>query len=915
MYYRTDANGHYTCGPMRREFWWYRKTIGLPDDRGRVQGLQDNSGGWTNTDVVFQGNGGYAFDLFSFHNQGFGGYIGPGSVNLTKAIGNVGFRKFHVSLDRDVFTFYVWGKEDTKLYSINSFMLLNLSGEGLADERYGTGFPIKDDSWQPVSLEDQSARDLSLLNEHRLQILRRKNIVNESLEALHGRTSDFLREGKGMAAMISEWRVYSPLKRSIDDIVKAAVILLLLIVPFAFVLERLLIGANLIYKQILGFAVFFMLTFALLYSVHPAFDIAGTPIIIFLAFVIIITSGYVIFVIMQRFKTEVMRMQGLETSLHQADVSRFNTLLAAVALGISTMRRRPLRTALTSVTIILLTFTILCFSSFTSEIGVAKAYKGQLCPDKSMLLHTKDWSVVNPRLMEIVRSLADDSVQVFGRYWLSSSLWDIAHDSEPLKIVLATEGMTAHTTIDAVMGLDPRELGLKQGLDECLVGDPSLLESDGVFLASSVLERLGLEVGDPVCIKGYRLRVAGYIDSRRMMDITQVDGSPLLPVDYSSIKNIMTSQDDIWSVIQSMDSTQFTSVPVEMVAITSGRMVRRLDGNLRSIVAYPRGDLDLEQLAEDAAIVFPDYVYVGLDDGVYAAYFTNELSFTGIGDIVAPLLLGGLIIFMTMLASVADREREIYSFSALGLAPPHVASLFFAEAAVYSVVGGLGGYLFSQVVVKALTWLSEFGWVRVPELNPSSLTAIVTILIVMAVTLVSTIYPAIKASRSANPGIQRAWRMPPAQGDLLEVTFPFTVSEYDLTGIVAFLAEHFVNFGDSTLGTFSAQDVEIFEDPERRAPALRAGIWLAPFDLGISERFTMTSGPSGIEGVAEVRIRITRTSGSPGSWYRSNKTFLEDLRRQFLIWRTVDQTHAETYRNHTLQLLSGAATPTVNPDS
>ena len=901
---RSDQLGYMAYGPLRR--WRTRKTIMSPGPNGGVLSMNDISQPTGDSHVVFQGNGGHIFNVFNFHNQNFKSYFAPGHVKLMKSVGNVAFRRYHTSLTRDVLSFFVWGKDNTQLYHVNSFMLLNLSEEGLAEKRYGEGFAIKDRSWAAVDVEERSAMDLHLLNESRLKVLRRKNIVNESLEVLHGKTAELLKGGKRLAAMICEWRVYSPLKGSIDDIVKAAVILLLMIVPFAFVLERLLVGATIVYKQIAGFGVFFALTFAVLYAVHPAFDIAGTPIIIFLAFVIIIASGYVIFVIMQRFKGEIMRIQGLETSLHQADVSRFNTLIAAVSLGISTMRRRPLRTVLTSVTIILLTFTILCFSSFNTEIGVIMSYKGQLCSDRSILVHTKDWSALHPRNVQLIESLGEGKMKVFGRYWLSSSLADVVQNREPLKVIVSDVEMRKHTALDAVMGLDPDEIPLKRGLRECLDGDVELLRSNGVFLAPMTIEKLGLRAGDTVYVRGRRCVLAGAVNVDKMAGMVHLDGSPFMPVDYSSIKNIMTSQDDIGTVIESMDSTQFTSVPPEMVALTSNRMVALLDGDLRSVVAYATEAVDLQPLVEEVALVFGDFVYVGLKDGVYAAYFTDELSFSGLGDIVAPLLLGGLIIFTTMLASVVDREREIYAFSALGLAPPHVASLFFAEASVYAIIGGLGGYLFSQVVVKFLALLSRFGWVRVPELNPSSLTAIVTILIVMAVTLISTIYPAIKASKSANPGIQRAWRMPAAQGDLLDVTFPFTVSEYDLTGIVSFLKEHFVNFGDSTLGTFSSKEARVFLDQEQQAPALRSDIWLAPFDLGISQKFTLTSAPSGIEGIAEVRIHIERLSGSPGSWYRSNKMFLEDLRRQFLIWRTVSHDHAEMYRNRSLEELGAA---------
>ena len=52
------------------------------------------------------------------------------------------------------------------------------------------------------------------------------------------------------------------------------------------------------------------------------------------------------------------------------------------------------------------------------------------------------------------------------------------------------------------------------------------------------------------------------------------------------------------------------------------------------------------------------------------------------------------------------------------------------------------------------------------------------------------------ASRSANPGLLRTWRPPPPKDDVYDIVFPFTVSEYDLTGVVSFLKEHFNNFSD-----------------------------------------------------------------------------------------------------------------------
>jgi hypothetical protein len=255
-----------------------------------------------------------------------------------------------------------------------------------------------------------------------------------------------------------------------------------------------------------------------------------------------------------------------------------------------------------------------------------------------------------------------------------------------------------------------------------------------------------------------------------------------------------------------------------------------------------------------------------------------------------------------MLGSVADREREIYTFSALGLAPKHVATLFFAESLVYSLLGGMGGYLLAQATLKLLTMLAGYGLVVVPEMNMSSTNTIFTILIVMGTVLISALYPALKASRSANPGLMRSWRPPAPQGNVLDLVFPFTVSEYDITGVVSFLKEHFDAHSDTGLGRFLACDTHIVRD-ESSALGLTSHMALAPFDLGVGQKFALRSVPSEIAGIDEVNIRLERMSGQPKDWQRLYKVFLDDLRQQFLIWRSLSHETMEVYRRQTLTAL------------
>jgi hypothetical protein len=76
---------------------------------------------------------------------------------------------------------------------------------------------------------------------------------------------------------------------------------------------------------------------------------------------------------------------------------------------------------------------------------------------------------------------------------------------------------------------------------------------------------------------------------------------------------------------------------------------------------------------------------------------------------------------------------------------------------------------------------------------------------------------------------------------------------------------------------------------------LRANVWLAPFDFGIMQTVDVQFCPAreGRE-FLEVHITLHRMSGESGVWQRLNTSFLHELRKQLLIWRSLDDaTHEQ----------------------
>lgn len=808
--------------------------------------------------------------------------------------------------------FYTDEEESFKVYAKSGLLLLGSTEENPR----GTGVPLSDHLYAFNTLR-QTAHDYLLLNESRLQILRDKNIVNDSLESLHAdavehwESSVAYRDSRenakataheAFSAGISS-RVAPALRDVTNDMVRAVVLLLLLILPFAFIMERLFISATSIYRQVIGFVGFFLGSFILLYMVHPAFQVATSPLIIFLAFVIILLSGLVIGIVMSKFKKELRAMQGLSTSAHGV-ASDSSTGLAAVLIGISGMRNRPLKTFLTGLTVILLTFAIVVFASFTPSTGVTTEYAGKGDGPNRIELHRFSGLELPTMLHGALSALYADEWNIYSREAFFRGPLNTAQGE--LLIAYNPENKKWQR-LQGMVGFDPAELKHNATLAAAL---PGFATYEGalppLYLGESITEAMGLTVGDTVKINGIGYHFSGVMDATALEQAEYLDRSKLMPPDFeASISEIGqgsgTADSDELTDDAHVDTTRFTYCSARSVGITTIGSLAQLNApnqpaRMNAIVMYAGDGASVNTTAEEVAKMFVGPVMAKTVEGAYKFFFSQSLQATGFSVVIVPLLLGGLIIFNSLLGSIVEREKEIFTYSAMGLSPPSVGALFFAESGVYAILGGMGGYLVSQVVAKLVSVGGEMGLFVPPEMNFSSLSSVMTSFVVMGMVMVSTIYPAIKAGRSANPGVARKWKMPAPVDGKMDFVFPFTVSAEDMGGILAFVGEHFENHGDSSIGSFAASGVELFKVDDEDNLGIRADISLAPFDLGVMQKFSMSARPSEIEGIDEIFVQLHKESGTDGAWLRGNRVFVNDLREQFLLWRSLPVETVMHYR-------------------
>lgn len=819
--------------------------------------------------------------------------VPPDQVMVYNGRANTELREFHGSSDQGVYVIQSGQASGFKLIAPGTLVLGNQDQSPL-----GYGHPPDSD---PINVAAASANDIWRLNESRLDRLRRHGIdlpwieqthtLAQSLldDAQHADSKDLQHSSQVISATYSN-RVYQPIRDVTNDLIRSVVILLMLAIPFAYACERLIFGSGDVFRQIISFSCIFLATFAILFWVHPAFRFAGYPLIVLLAFLIIVMSSLVIWIMWSKFEYEMRRFHGVATASHQNTRDARATVSAAIAQGIATMKRRPLRTFLTMATIAILTFTVLFFGSFSAEPSVRWINKGVNGHAPMVVARPAPASPWRSELLETLRAQFDDQALIYSRSWgVASSESPWAGRTPDQKLLISK----------AWIGVPPEDLDALPQLQHAMQGDiPGFRNQGGIMLPGQIDPDW---IGKPCWFMDRSYIIRGSFDPEKLANIRTADDATLLALDISEMRAQLEHEfpGDPTAVNQRLvdiDAGMYPTIDASQSVLISTANRHHPENQLQSVVFMARREDDVRPLASQLAILLDRTLFANTQGSAQRVAFHNQLQLGGLWAVAVPLLLGGLLVFSSMMSSVSDRQREIFTFSALGLAPRHIVLLFFAEATVYGLVGAMCGYLGSQVFAKATTALGRMGWFDPPPLNYSSTNAVITLVVIILAVLVSTIYPAIKASRSANPGIQRSWRMPSPVDDKLELEFPFTVSHDDMTGLIVYLNEFFQQHSDQSIGGFAARNVHIGRT-HLGGYRIGAEIWLAPFDQGVSQRFELCTEPSDITGIDRVLLSMQRTAGSPAMWHRGNKLFVAYMREQFLLWRTLSDDTVDHYHS------------------
>ena len=771
-------------------------------------------------------------------------------------------------------------------------LLLN----GTEDVPSGVGYAVNGKG-RVVETVYRVAADMHVLNGERIGRLERHGVRNERLAAFHERSAGLLAQAEAARAEHRHrdfvdrarraWALaaaaYRDVERTQAGVVQGALFLLAVLIPFAHFAERLAFGFADLRRQVLGYFALFLVGFVALRYVHPAFDLSISPAIILLGFVILALGILVTALGMSRLNRE---LQALGTRRGQVAVQRSGAVLTSVAVGLAHLRRRPWRTGLTCATLVLLTFAVLSFTSVRAAlhanwiaIGADAAYAGAL-------VRMPGWQAMEMEGYDLLRDWFGDE-QVGPRAWLSvkslASSYRVERDDEDGRAV----------GVWGFVGLAAQEEDL---LGPEVVAGRWLRpgEEDACLLPVGLADSLGVSAGglERVRVFGEVFRVVGLL-ADDALDRLDLNGEPLTPLDPEAQQ---PSEAKVGRE-QGGKLRPFAHLPASATPVLPFAALMRWEGVRLASVGIRFGGTPEEQrdAIEELAETLDLNLFAGLGGQRLLVNSVGVASVSGWGSLIVPLLIAALIVFNTMLGAVYERTREIGTFNAVGLAPGHVSGLFMAEAVALGVVGTVAGYLLGQ---SAAQLLSQGGFLPGLELNYSSLGAVLTVGAIALLVVASALYPARMAGRICTPGIERRWKLPFVEGEHLRVQLPFSLARREALGMAAFQAEAWAANQEQSIGAgFYVEALQVEQVGDRLRVA--AQVWLAPFDQGVVQQTVMEISPSEDPHYCDIHVDLVLVAGDLATWQRVVRTFLDDVRKQFLIWRTLD---ADSRRYYAEQL-------------
>jgi len=685
-------------------------------------------------------------------------------------------------------------------------------------------------------------------------------------------------EATGYELRLWTWsaKAYAQVMNLINDISYTAVLIFSLLIPFALMMEIIIFRSSGL-RRLTNILVFFIVPFAIFYSFHPGFRIATNAYIGTIGLVMLTFFIFIFIIIRNELSKLAKDVERKLVGYHAFEKGTISTVTFAFSLGVENLKRRKLRTVLISLTVTIITFSLISLTSISfiyditfSPTGTSATYNGILLKGLPGPKYYLDSTVA-----DYIKAVVGKEAVVCLRAWY--------YPQAVNNVVYANiKSSSNEYPISAVLGLSSME-PLIRSFNNSALSEGKWIDDDyaeSCILPKSASDALGVKVGDKIDFQGIELSVIGIIDERILDTIHDLDGQGIIPFDPGRIKDV--------SFQSFYPSDEFIPLPSRLVLIVPYNFVLKIGGKVTSVVATSvNSEIDLMKLSKEIFQNLNLFVYVGLKGNTYYVYMSSVAQIQGLVYYVIPLFLGSFSILNCMLGAINERLREITTYSALGLSPKGIIIFFFAEALSYSVIGGVIGYMSGIIMNSFLTNLMPKDFI----LNYSSTSSLIAVCCAFASPLLSTIYPAIISSRLITPLMERKWKITTKpSGNVWTIPLPFAISNFEeVQGILLFMKEYFEAHTIESTENFIVRSIKL----ERLRLVTQSS--LRPFEMGVLQNVELVARYSKNTKNYDFVMNIEQIGGVREVWIRSVYKFVDAVRKQLLVWRSLKPSEKERY--------------------
>jgi len=737
-----------------------------------------------------------------------------------------------------------------------------------------------------TSLSERGARNLNL----EYQLNETNKYLNLAKDALDRKNySNF--EKYSLTAWAWASRTYESLMPFIDDSGKSSIFFMLLLIPSAMFLEKLVLhteGKKRIVTTLL-FGAILIFAFSL---VHPALQVMKNSI---MAIFGLLTIPLVLLVMLILFSETDKILKEISAHIlgyHTVETSKVDIVATSYSTAIENMRKRKLRTTLTLATIVATALAVTALSSVSTTIVIKEipiSYSNytsyEILLKSGFALPTNQ--ILSPRTVDLLEgSLSNVSGMVFPRAWYYPT--SIGPNTGVVTFVRKWDAPIGapNASINAFLGITSKdsEMLLTQSLR-----DGTAFSNNDYFacvIPEEVAKSLNISIGDYISVLGLKLLVKGIYSSERLNTLRNIDNSFIAPINPLYVGSLGTGY-TIPSTLTppSLSWSNIVVVPYRL-AIDLGGYVAEVS------VVFPKEtppDL-VRNVASMLASISSIPVYLKDGNEVVALSRIQSFAIRGFEGIFVAVVIGALNITSALLGNTKERTKELYTYSAVGLSPLGAVAMFITETIVYSlvgiVIGYLLGFLFNAIFIRFNLLPSTYAF------NYASIFLVISLSVLIVSALVSSAYPSKVAAELITPSLERKWRPPTKpSGTTWEMPLPVSFSnQKEALGFLEFLREYYSGAGYEK-PIFRVQN---FESTSFKDYLITIQVALAPYELQTVQRVAIR-GIIETENKIAFSVKMDMLSGDKDIWITRAYYFLDDLRKQVLLWRALPLSEREKY--------------------